>query len=203
MLRYLMLLLVLCPLRSLAESPQRTDGLDTSWLSLLGPNTTLTLGLSYGETVIQNQHLIPQEERLQGGDLWVGAAFHPRPAMVSPFLAGGLELGLLGASGTRDAQLGLEAIPEARLGLVVLMPMGSVTFPGVEVYGITGYRFVTHYRDNSLRIGAGLSLPVFDYIQGAILQSMLGFPFAIIPSMIEATYDLSSKETSFRVGFHF
>lgn len=205
MLRYLVLLLVVCPVLSRAEGSRNSGGteVDTSWLSFLGPHTTLTLALSYGETVIQDRHLLPQEEHLQSGDLWVGAAFHPRPAIVSPFLAGGTELGVVGPRGTGDTRVAFEAIPQARLGLVVLMPMGSVTFPGVEVYGIAGYRLVTNYRDSSLRLGAGFSLPLFAYIQGVILESLLGVPFAIIPWMVEATYDLASKETSFRAGFQF
>ncbi len=201
MRRYLVLLLVLSPLCSMAESSQQSGDMDTSWLSFLGPHTTLTLGLSYGETILQDRHLIAEEDRLQGGDLWVGAAFHPRPDIVSPFLAGGAELGLLGRSRVDGAPVAFEAIPEARLGLVVLMPMGGVSFPGLEIYGIAGYRFVTGYRDSAPRIGAGFSLPVFAYVQGRILESLFGFPFAILPSMIEVTYDVASKETSIRAGF--
>jgi hypothetical protein len=204
-MRYLVLLVLLLPLLSAEGAPsRRARSSDSSSSSNpFGKNVMPTVGLSFGESFVENQHVLPNSERLNLANLWVGAAFYPRTTVFSPFLAVGTELGVINAQGARARDVGLEAIPSLRLGLTGFSEAGDVTFPAVELYGIAGYRFVTQYRDWSPRVGVGFSLPIFAYGEAKFFESVIGLPVPILPWMVEFIYDASPRrEMSFRLGYH-
>jgi hypothetical protein len=204
-MRWLALLAVVWPCVSTAAGAQPAAGSEDSgelWIPL-ARNTTLTLGFSRGEMVAQNRRLLPSGERLSGFNLWVGAALHPRPDVVSPFMAAGVELGSVTPSGGGFSETGIEFIPSMRLGIALIGSLGGATLPVLQVYGIAGYRLVTRYRASAPRVGAGVSVPGFAYVQAKIFESIIGFPLPIIPWMAEVTYDMSSRrEIGIRFGYH-
>ncbi|MDY7229565.1 hypothetical protein [Hyalangium rubrum] len=195
-MRHLLMLVVLLPWFSAEaeewEARRRRSGRyesQSNWR-----HVAPTLGLHLGSVVLSDYHLVPSEEQVGIGGVWLGLAFHPSPRRASPFVAFGTELNVVGNSfeGTF-----FEGVPQLRAGIALMNEDG--VFPiDLELYGLGGYRFGNGLRPGTVRVGAGLSIPAF-----AVAQYQ-AYKIPFIPWMVEVFYDMSrQQEVGFRVGYHF
>ncbi len=158
-----------------------------------------TLGLSGGTIVLRGSEVLDDAESPSVLGAWLGAAFHPRPATVSPFFSVGTEISMVRL---REASLtAVDVVPQVRGGLALLDKPAWEFFPYLQLYVLGGFRISHHVRGSALRLGAGIAIPSFGALQWEIFR---GNCLPIIPWMFEVIYDVSEvPEFGFRVGYQF
>jgi hypothetical protein len=170
------------------------------------PGFAPTIAIAAGFRSVKNR----PELATASFDLWAGLRFHPSVSSASPFMAMGAEVNFrtipdLDPTVREGSDTGYtEVVPEMRFGFAHLRQPHhdyvNVLFPNVELYGIAGWRIANRYNGHGLRLGVGVSAPIF-----MALTAASGYP---CPSMFELTMDTESaftgeREFAFRLGWHF
>ena len=129
--------------------------------------------------------------------LWVGIAAKPLQRELSPFVSVGSELEFVPLRGQPVARW----VPSMRVGLALLNDPDdyiSQLFPLAEVYLLAGVRLPSLLGPASARLGIGLSVPSFLWLQSEIGS----LPYGLLPSMIELVVDVGGP-ASLRLGYQF